>query len=283
MDPTKNWYVVTGANNGIGRAIARDVAGRGLPVVMACRNLERSEPVRAQIAAETGNPDVLLLPLDLSSGASIRDFVKTLAGRGINVHVLVNNGGVLNPGFCATADGLEETVAVNYLGTFLLSCLLAPSMRPGSRIVNTGSFMRRFGRITDRLLEPDEKRYNLFWDYSNSKRAVILFSAELAERLRPRGIGVYVSDPGIVSTKILKMHRLIDPLTDALLRPFIRTPEQGARTAIYLATGGAEQAPGFYYANGKPIRIAKSLTDPARRERLWKLTAGRVLQPGEDL
>ena len=113
----KGLFIITGANGGMGKAITRAVAGTGVPVVMACRNVERAAGVRDEIVRETGNGRVELHQLDLASVASIRSFVDGLNGR--EVSVLVNNAGIMCRDFTTTGDGLEMTVGVNYVGTWL--------------------------------------------------------------------------------------------------------------------------------------------------------------------
>ena len=115
----KGLFIITGANGGMGKAITRAIAGTGVPVIMACRNVERAAEVRDEIVRETGNGRVELHRLDLASVASIRSFVDGLNGR--EVRVLVNNAGIMCRDFSTTEDGVETTVGVNYMGTWLLT------------------------------------------------------------------------------------------------------------------------------------------------------------------
>ena len=166
----------------------------------------------------------------------MRAFADTVKSRFESVDLLMNNAGTMETGRHHTVDGLERTVSVNYVGPYLLTRLLLPIMHEGSRIVNMASCVYAIGHLDF----PDffeRGRKGSFWRipiYSNTKLAITLFTLDLAERLRQRGITVNAIDPGVVSTEIIRMQMFFDPLTDLVFRPFIRTPRQGADTAIRL-------------------------------------------------
>lgn len=127
----KDYYIVTGANGSIGQAITEALAAQNLPVVMGCRNIAKSQPIRQRIIEKTGNSDILLLPLDLASFQSISHFCKQLAETGISIKALVNNAGVMCKDFGKTVDGFETSIGVNYIGTVFLTESLIPLMHPG--------------------------------------------------------------------------------------------------------------------------------------------------------
>ena len=139
---SKAYYIVTGANGSIGKAITEALAAQGLPVVMACRNIAKSQPVQQRIIEKTGNPEVVSRPLDLASMKSIAQFCKQLTQEGVAIKALVNNAGVMCKSFGQTVDGFEMTVGVNYIGTVALTRWLLPLMPSGSRIVTTTSLTR---------------------------------------------------------------------------------------------------------------------------------------------
>ena len=174
----KPLHIVTGASGGIGQALTERLAKQGYRVLMACRNPEKSEPILTRIRKRSGNPEISLLPLDLGSLDSIARFAAELKARGQRIDVLLNNAGTMNGTFGLTADGFEQTVGVNCVGTAALTLALLPLMHPGSRIVNTLSCTYRIGRVDDRLLEPDPERYARFRAYGTSKLALLLFSLE---------------------------------------------------------------------------------------------------------
>ncbi len=253
----KDYYIITGANGSIGRAITEALAAQGLPIIMACRNIAKAEPIKQQIIDTTGNSDIRLLPLDLASVQSIKRFSQQLCDEGISIKALVNNAGVMCKEFGQTADGLERTVGVNYLGTILLTHLLLPLMHRGSRIVMTTSLTRYIGKIDTTFFTDTPQNYKRFKAYSKSKLGLTLYSARLAEELRKRGITVNAADPGVVDSDMITMHSAwIDPLANLFFRPFISTPQQGATGAIYATTSPeAEGVTGeiFRQKGHKPI------------------------------
>ena len=188
----------------------------------------------------------------------------------------MNNAGTLDPRHIETTDGLARTTSVNYVAPYLLTRKLLPLMHRGSRIVNMVSCTYAIGRID----LPDffaRGRKGSFWRipiYSNTKLALTLFTLELADRLKEQGIAVNASDPGIVSTNIIKMHNpVIDTLCDLFFRPFIRTPRQGAATAIdLLLSPEAEGRTGTFNASCRVKPLSSRYTAHPMRRILWDET-----------
>ncbi|WP_065220082.1 MULTISPECIES: SDR family oxidoreductase [Butyricimonas] len=269
----KGWVVVTGANGGMGRAIALAVARAGMPVVMACRDTVKSLPVRDEIARVSGNRRVELLRLDLASFASIQAFAGEMARK--NIAVLVNNAGVMPGEFSLTEDGLESAVGVNYVGTWLLTNSLLPFMGydTESRIINTTSITTFMGHVGTHFLVPDPERFHRFRVYPDSKLAVLMFTTELARRLHGRTITVNAVDPGVVNTGMLTMGRWFDPLTDLLFRPFVKSPARGASSAIMLATTDRyAHVTGGLFRRGHPVKLPAETRDVAACRALWEET-----------
>mgnify|MGYP000419432017 CR=1 FL=1 len=216
--------VITGADGGMGTEITRAVALAGYRVVMACCNLEKAEMKQAQLIKNTGNTDIEVEFIVLASLASVASFAEKICARGEKLMLLMNNAGTMETGRHYTEDGLERTVSVNYVGPYLLTRKLLPLMGEGSRVVNMVSCTYAIGRLDF----PDffyQGKKGSFWRipvYSNTKLALTLFTLELADRVKERGIVVNAADPGIVSTDIITMHLWFDPLTDIFFRPFIR-------------------------------------------------------------
>ena len=232
----KKLAIITGADGGMGTEITRAVAKAGYRVVMACYDLQRAETKRQMLMKDTGNHDIEIEFIDLASLKTVAAFVDRMRESGEHVSLLMNNAGTMETHRIITEDGLERTVSVNYVGPYLLTRKLLPLMGEGSRIVNMVSCTYAIGTLDF----PDFFRKGKkggFWRipiYSNTKLALTLFTIDLSRRVRERGITVNAADPGIVSTDIITMHMWFDPLTDILFRPFIRTPRQGAATAISL-------------------------------------------------
>ena len=267
--------IVTGADGGMGSEITRALALAGYRVLMACCDLERAAHKQQLIMAETGNPDIEVCPIDLASLASVRDFARQVLAERQPIARLMNNAGTMESARKLTADGLERTVSVNYVGPYLLTRLLLPLMEAGSRVVNMVSCTYAIGRLDF----PDffeRGRKGSFWRipiYSNTKLALTLFTIDLARRVKEQGIVVNCADPGIVSTKIISMHMWFDPLTDLFFRPFIRTPRQGADTAIrLLLTPEGGQRTGTLHASGKAKLLSERFTHHPQMDELWQRT-----------
>ena len=181
----------------------------------------------------------------------------------------------METGLHITEDGLERTVSVNYVGAWLLTNKLLPLMSAGSRVVNMVSCTYAIGRLDF----PDfftRGRRGSFWRipvYSNTKLALTLFTLDLAGRVRDRGIIVNCADPGIVSTDIITMHMWFDPLTDLFFRPFIRTPRQGADTAIRLLLDeDAGRRTGTFNVSGHAKPLSDKYTRHPQMKELWDRT-----------
>lgn len=275
MKMERKLAVITGADGGMGTEITRAVALAGYRVVMACCNLEKAERKKAQLIKDTGNPDIEVEFIDLASLASVAAFADKTCARGEKLTLLMNNAGTMETGRHYTEDGLERTVSVNYVGPYLLTRKLLPLMGEGSRVVNMVSCTYAVGRLDF----PDffyQGKKGSFWRipvYSNTKLALTLFTLELADRVKEKGIVVNAADPGIVSTDIITMHLWFDPLTDIFFRPFIRTPRQGAATAVgLLLDEEAGRRTGTLNASGHPVRLSKKYLPHVQQKELWDRT-----------
>lgn len=267
--------IITGANRGMGFEETKAVAAAGYRVIMACYCPSQSVAAMEQIKRETGNDQIEILPLDLANFQSVREFAHLVSQRFTHLDLLMNNAGTLETGLHTTVDGIERTVSVNYAGPFLLTHLLLPLMGEGSRIVNMASLVYAFGRIAlpDLFTRGGKGSFNRLVAYSNSKLAMTLFSLGLAERLKDRGITVNAVDPGIVNTEIIRMQMFFDPLTDWFFRPFIRTPRQGADTAIRLLLEEEKAGvTGHFWRSNKPLKLGKKYREHPMMAQLWKET-----------
>ncbi len=274
----KEYYIVTGANGSIGQAITEAIAQQGLPTIMACRNIAKAEPIRQRIASQTGNNDVRLIRLDLASMDSIATFTQLLTQEGIVIKALINNAGIMCKEFGQTTDGYEQTIGINYLGTVALTEQLIPLMRPGSRIVMTTSLTRYIGKINETFFADTPENYARFKAYSKSKLALTIYTARLAEELRDKGITVNASDPGIVDTDMITMHSAwIDPIANALFRPFISSPQSGAIGAIYSATAQyVKDVSGEIFSQKRHSPIPAKLLQSEQAQWLLKQTSLKI-------
>ncbi len=223
--------MVTGANGGMGKEIARELAKMGATVVMVSRDLGRGEAARAEVQAQSGNDAVELLLADLSSLQSIRHLVQEFMARHTRLHVLVNNVGVTLPRRSVTVDGLETVFATNHLAPFLLTNLLLPVLKASApaRVVTVSSAAHSMGKINFEDLQ-SEQRYREIRVYNQSKLASMLFSYELARRLAGTGVTANVLEPGFVKTNMAV------PFPFSLFSAMRVSAVQGAQPAIYLAS-----------------------------------------------
>lgn len=230
MEQSKPLYIITGATGGIGRATAVALALEGKALVLACRNVNTAAIFARELIAKTGNEDITVLRLDLSTFESVRTFISDLKALNRPVHALINVAGVMTRESMITPDGYEQSVEVNYLGTALLSLLTAPIMTDGGKIVFTTSLTRLVSRIPAQF--PHESNFSQLGTYGRSKLALTMFAIYLTTVLKTSGIKVACADPGIVNTNMITMNRWFDRIADHLFRPFISTPAQGAQALL---------------------------------------------------
>lgn len=278
----KKLAIITGADGCMGSEIARAVAIEGYRIIMACVNVKRAEEKRKWIIAESGNEDIEIMPIDLSSLKTVKAFADEIKSRGETVSLLMNNAGILEQeGRTITEDGLERTVSVNYVGHYLLTRLLIPQMEKGSRIVSMTSLTYMWGRIYFPSFFETGCR-GFFWrifPYSNSKLAITLFTLKLSRLLKDKGITVNCADPGVVATDIIYFKMWFDPITKAVFAPIIRTPRQGAATAIkLLLSPEVEGQTGTFNLSCHVKRLKRKYTESPLIDTLWQKTEDIVKQ-----
>lgn len=234
----KKAIIVTGATGSMGAAAVRALASKGITVVMACRNIEKALAIRSEITEKDSSACIYPLRIDLSRLSSIREFVNdvtSLAARdGFELAGLFNNAGVINRRYGLSDDGIERTLATNYVGPYLLTRLLLPYLSDGAHIVNMVSLTCRLASVRKDLFSRPIKKFRQLGTYADTKLALLLFSTKLAERLASdeRHIHVNVADPGVVNSNMLSMGRWFDPLADVLFRPLCKSPENGVKPAL---------------------------------------------------
>ncbi|XP_010872008.1 retinol-DH_like_SDR_c domain-containing protein isoform X2 [Esox lucius] len=275
--------VVTGANTGIGKETARDMAMRGARVILACRNLTRGESAAAEIRSSTGNCNVIVRQLDLASLGSVRQFSQEFLATETRLDILINNAGIMLCPKILTVDGYESQLAVNHLGHFLLTNLLLDMLKASSpsRVVNVSSIAHQGGKIHFDDLNFDKKRYNPVTAYKQSKLANLLFSRELARRTKGTGVTSYSLHPGVIRTELWRFSQSKYPtLSAALSAPawlLMKTPRQGAQTTIYCAvTEGLEDKSGCYFSDCQVKDPSPEGRDDLAALRLWGVSTELV-------
>ena len=273
--------IVTGADGDMGMEETRAVAKAGYHTIMACYCPSKAEETCQKLIEETGNKNIEVIGIDLANLQTVRHFADTIKERFGRVDLLMNNAGTLETGQHFTVDGLERTISVNYVGPYLLTRLLLPLMPEGSRIVNMASCVHPMGRLNfPHFFEKGCKGcFMRIWPYSNSKLAITLFTFELAKRIKKLGITVNAVDPGIVNTGIIRMQMFFDPITDLIFRPIIRTPLQGADTAIRLLLDKeVEGQTGTFNRSRKIVNLGKKYTEHPKMLELWERTE-KIVKP----
>lgn len=265
--------VVTGASRGIGKETAFGLARLGATVLAVCRDPDRGAAAVTDIMARSGSDRVHLVLADLSSQAEIRRLADDLLRQYQRLDVLVNNAGAINMRRTLTVDGIETTWAVNHLAYFLLTSLLLPRLESsGARIVNVSSDAHRRGTIRFDDLE-GEQSYGGHAAYGQSKLANVLFTYELARRLKG-GATANALHPGVISTGFGKNNRGWFRWGVTIAGVFMKKPAEGAETSIYLASSPAvEGVTGKYFVNCKETPSSPESYDRSVAERLWEVSA----------
>ena len=247
--------IVTGANSGMGMATAAALADMGACVVMLCRNEQRGRDALAKLQVKSERKLDLML-CDLGDLSSVRAFADAFRENYETLDILVNNAGFISLDRQTTKDGFERQFGVNHLGHFLLTMKLIDLIPNGGRIVNVSSGAHKVGNIYFDDINLTSG-FNVIRAYAQSKLANVLFTRELAERMHDRGVTVNCCHPGAVATNIgISRETGFGKTVTGMLKPFFQTPEQGAQTAIYLASDvviGAVTGEYFYRC-----KIAKS-------------------------
>ena len=264
--------IVTGANSGMGMATVKALSDMGAKVIMLCRSEKRGREALDKLNAD-GQRDLELILCDLGDYDSIRAFVLQVKKTCDHIDILVNNAGFISLDRQETKEGIERQFGINHIGHFLLTTSLLDLMGKGGRIVNVASGAHKTGKIhfDDINLH---KGFNVIKAYSQSKLANVLFTRELARRVKDRGITVNCCHPGAVATNIgIDRETGFGKTITGFLKPFFQTPEEGAGTAIFLASDDSVSGiTGEYFYKCKIARSSKRSKDMELAKRLYEFS-----------
>jgi NAD(P)-dependent dehydrogenase (short-subunit alcohol dehydrogenase family) len=266
--------LVTGATSGIGLVAARELARRGAWVVLVGRNPARIDAALAHIRAQVADPELESLFADLSSQQEVRGLAQQFQDRHSRLDVLVNNAGGLWLDRELTVDGLERTFAVNHLAYFLLTNLLLNTLKASapSRIVNVSSDAHRRAVIDFDNLQ-GERRYRGWQQYCRTKLMNLLFTYELAGRHGTTSVSVNALHPGWVATGFGGGNGVRGRLLQLVAGWFAITPDEGARTIVYLASSpDVAGTTGRYFVREQPVASSAASYDEAAARRLWEVS-----------
>lgn len=269
-DGSKGLALVTGADGGMGAIHTKTLLEAGYDVIMACYDTAVARPVFEQMEA-LNNRKVYLMQVDLGDLHSVKRFADEVKMQFQSIQIILNNAGVLCHYAKQSVDGLEYTVAVNYLGHYVLNMLLRPLLGKGTRIVSMVSLSYRWFRLKPGFMLPKTARsFNRFIAYSNSKRALYYYTLKAAEQWKGEGICINVADPGIVDTGIIcQGNKVIDFLCNKLFRPLINTPAQGAATMLEAALSPEfDGITGCYFKKKRISKQSKRFTQNVKEQLL---------------
>lgn len=268
----KKLALITGATSGMGFATAVEMAKKDYAVVMLGRNIEKGLKAVEVARIESGSKDISFSPCDLASLDSIKAFLAEFIEEHDKLDVLINNAGVLTFKREETQDGFEMQMGVNHLGHFLLTNSLLDLIKKSDdgRIVNVSSGGHKWGKFNEE--DPHFKKgYNVFKGYGQSKLANILFTKELAFRLKDTNIIVNTLHPGAVATNLGVSRKTgFGKTIYKILTPVFQTPTEGAATSIFLATSPEIQGiSGEYFYKKQISKASKLANDKELAKRLW--------------
>lgn len=264
--------VITGPTAGIGRATARALAEQGFRLGLVARNAEKLEALAQELREESG-AEVVPFLADLSVQKEVRRVGAEILERLDTLHVLVNNAGLMATRLRETADGLESTLAVNHLAYFLLTEILRPRLLASApaRIVSVASDAYRFASLDLDDLEFRKRRYRAMRVYGTSKLLNILWTYALARRLEGTGVTANCVHPGGVNTGLGDHNSRWMAVLAKPVKMFMRSPERGAETSVYLASSPeVEGTSGRYFADCRERRTTPITYDREVQERLWQ-------------
>ena len=269
--------LVTGANSGIGKEIAIGLAKADAHVIIVCRNLEKGQTALEEIKTLSGSHSIDLLIADLSAQTDIHLLAKTIYERYSRLDILINNAGLVLSKKTLSTDGIEMTLATNYLGPFLLTRLLLDLLEKSkpSRIINISSAIHKWAKMDLTDLQYENRKYQFMKAYAQSKLLMNIMTIELARRLEEKNITVNCIHPGAVKTHLGSdgTHPLLLKFIDRIIKFFFITPKHAAKPILDLAISSKwENITGKYVVKGKLTQSSAMTYDPLLTKKAWEIS-----------
>jgi len=274
MDMTNKLCVITGANSGIGYETAKALAQKGAYIVMVCRNEDKAIEAKNSILESVVDAGVAIVLCDFSIQKEIRKAADEITSRYKKIDILINNHGFIAPERWETVDGLESTFGVNHIGYFLFTNLLLDNLKAArnGRIINVASDAHRAGEFEPENLQLQEN-FSPMRAYGNSKLFNILFTKELAEKVKDTKVTVNCLHPGVIGSNFGKSGNWLVRTFWALGSIFMKSSKEGAETSIYLASSDeVKNANGAYFKNKKAVAPRKNAQDMEAASQLWEIS-----------
>jgi len=275
-DEGKRTALVTGANSGLGKAIATALASRGMRVGLVARDRARGEAALADLRAATGNDDLHLFIADLADQSAVRALAEAVCEKFDRLHLLVNNAGTAFAQRRLSADGVEAALAVNHIGPFLLTNLLLDRLKASApaRIVNVGTRMEAAMDFDD--LNWEKRPYRMMQAYGQSKLGNLHFTFELARRLQGSGVTVNCVFPGVFKSNLGGTDGAQNLFWKVLARVLgwaIPSAERAARRVLHVADAPElAGVSGAYFGDRATIPAPAQARDPEANRRLWRIS-----------
>ncbi len=271
--------LITGSTDGIGKQTAVILAQKGFPVLIHGRNEEKCKQTVREISSLTGAKNLDYFVCDLLSLKEVYRFSEEVKKRYGSLDILINNAGVYLKDYMLSPEGIEATFQINHLSMFYLTLNLLPIIKPAgepARIINVSSTAHASKMDFDNLVKP--VKYDSHRAYSLSKLCNILFTVELSERLKDKNITVNCLHPGVINTKLLKAG------WGAVGGFFGRSPQEGAKTSVYLAVSkDVENITGKYFSDSKIAKPHDISYDKDARTKLWRLSEELINRSGYEI
>jgi NAD(P)-dependent dehydrogenase (short-subunit alcohol dehydrogenase family) len=278
-DMTGRTVVITGATTGIGKESARQLLRKGAEVVIVARDEAKIAATTAELSAAIPNARLSHVRCDFASLASVRAAGARLVNEHPAIHVLLNNAGALHTERLTSEDGHELTLQTNHLGPFLLTHLLRPTLeRSGTparkaRVVNVASVIHARG-----VLDFDDlhrtKRFTGMSAYAASKLMNVMFTYELSRRVAAAHVTANCLHPGVIGSGFGHNNTGWFGLGVKIVRPFLKTPSDGARTNVFLSSAAeVEGVTGKYFDDAARERpTSRQSYDEAVQKKLWEVS-----------